>query len=233
MKICLFGDIHGNLPAFQAAMPKIKGEGADLNICLGDICGYYFDEAEIIDSLRKLPSLVVLRGNHDDLFLRVGRGEERLKEDYAKSYGPSLDLFLAKNRGDILEWIESCPLTYRNDQAGLAAFHGSPKKPLEEYVYPDSSLAACTQEGLPWIFLGHTHYAMDRSEAGTRIVNPGSLGQPRDGGHCRYAVVDTERSTVQFINVQFDRRSFVDSVRLRAPDHKYLGDVFDRISDDS
>ena len=48
MKICLFSDIHGNGPAFEAAYTKLMGEQADLNIFLGDLCGYYFDELEIL-----------------------------------------------------------------------------------------------------------------------------------------------------------------------------------------
>src|ERR1700679_390114 len=104
MKICIFGDIHGNFSAFEAALPQIRGEGADLNICLGDICGYYFDEDRIIDSLRQLPSLVVLRGNHDDLFLKVARGDDSLKDSYSERYGPALELFLKKGRSDIVDW---------------------------------------------------------------------------------------------------------------------------------
>jgi predicted phosphodiesterase len=232
MKICLFGDIHGNLPAFQAALPMIKQEGADLNICLGDICGYYFDESEIIESLQQLPSLVVLRGNHDDLFARVARGEDGLKEDYTKRYGPSLELFLQKGRSDIVDWIASCPLSFGDQDLGVAAFHGSPRNPLEEYFYPDTPPEAYLQEISPWIFLGHTHYAMDRTIGGTRIVNPGSLGQPRDGGPARFAVVDTGQSTVQFKDVAFDKQEFVAAVRLRAPNHHYLSDVFNRIGND-
>ena len=57
MRICLFGDIHGNGPAFRIACKAIVAESADLNIFLGDLCGYYYDQLDIFDMLREIPNL--------------------------------------------------------------------------------------------------------------------------------------------------------------------------------
>ncbi|MFA5093278.1 MAG: metallophosphoesterase, partial [Candidatus Omnitrophota bacterium] len=74
MKLCVFSDIHGNLPAFEAAYPLIINESADVNLFLGDLCGYYFDEVSVWQRLRDVPRLVALRGNHDEMFLRAADG---------------------------------------------------------------------------------------------------------------------------------------------------------------
>jgi len=140
MKICIFSDIHGNGPAFRAAFSRIISESADINIYLGDLCGYYFDQLEIYPLLRKIPNLVALRGNHDQIFLDIVRGNLDLLEEYRIKYGKSMNHLLSGDYGEFIEWLPHLSASYCDASNGFSCYHGCPSNALEGYVYPDSSL---------------------------------------------------------------------------------------------
>ena len=229
MKICLFADIHGNGPAFFAAYPKILAEEADLNICLGDLCGYYYDQVEIVNTLLKIPSLVCIRGNHDDIFLQIASGNKALREDYLKRYGHSMENLLEEDNSTLKTWLEGLADFYTDSSRGFSScYHGSPMNPLDGYVYPDTLLESVGNGRERFIFLGHTHYKMSRTCGGVHIVNPGSLGQPRDGGWPTYAVVDTDSCEVAFHEVVFDKRALKSRIIEMGDENRYLDTVLCR-----
>ena len=229
MKICVFSDIHGNLPAFEAAYPLILKELADVNLFLGDLCGYYFDEAAVWHRLLKIPRLMALRGNHDEMFLQAADGNSDALEESSKKHGPAVKLFLSKDHADMVSWIRQLPISWEGQGRICAAYHGSPWDALNEYVYPDAPLRRFENLLYPFIFLGHTHYPMDKNEGVIRIINPGSLGQPRDGSWPRFAVVDINKQEIDFREVRYDKEMFAREVRRKAPESNYLYDVIERI----
>jgi predicted phosphodiesterase len=111
MKICVFSDIHGNSLAFEAAHRMLLKESADVNLFLGDLCGYYFDETEAWRRLLTVPRLIALRGNHDNMFVEAADGDISIQERYRADYGPSLELFLKKDHKDMVAWIRGLPLS--------------------------------------------------------------------------------------------------------------------------
>ncbi len=228
MKICVFSDIHGNGPAFDQAYPKILTEGADLNIFLGDLCGYYFDEIEIFRTLVQMPRLIALKGNHDKMFLAARGGDHQLQESYLKRYGSSLKLFLERDHLELVRWLEKRPEFYFLKEFDVACYHGGPGNFTEEYIYPDTDLEKFRATSFSNFFLGHTHYPMHRFIGEKMVVNPGSLGQPRHGGWPTYAVVDLSKSLVQFKEIQYDITQLIRRIDERGDQTPYIKNVLIR-----
>lgn len=229
MKICIFSDIHGNLPAFEAAYPLIMRESADVNIFLGDLCGYYFDEIAVWRRLLEIPRLIALRGNHDDMFLQAADGDVGAIEESSVKYGPAIKLFLSKDHTDMVSWIRQLPISWEDSGGAYGAYHGSPWDALNEYIYPDASLDRFDRLRYSFVFLGHTHYPMDKGKGAVRIINSGSLGQPRDGSWPRFAVVDIGKGEVHFREVRYDKDIFAREIRRSVPGVPYLYNVIERI----
>ncbi len=225
MRICIFSDIHGNGLAFEAAYPAILKEEADLNICLGDICGYYFDEIAIIRRLRTMPRLVVLKGNHDRMYAQAAGGDTAVRGEFLRRYGSSLEGFLKKDHRDTIDWLTNLPEYFMDAEHDLACYHASPWNHLEEYIYPDSDLGRFKDLSTGNIFLGHTHYPMSRMIGDKWVANPGSLGQPRAGGWPTYAVVDLPRREVEFKEVPYDKAALLERIESMGERKPYLREV--------
>ena len=113
MKICVFADIHGNGPAFRVAYDMIISEKADLNVFLGDLCGYYFDQKEIFLVLKTVPNLIAIKGNHDLIFLRIIiNKDEELRQTYLKKYGNSMENLLGGDAEQLNQWLSGLPESY-------------------------------------------------------------------------------------------------------------------------
>lgn len=228
MKICVFSDIHGNAPACRQAFPMMKKEGADLYLFLGDLCGYYFDQMEILEELATFPNLVALRGNHDEIFLQILGGNETLRHDYLEKYGPSMECLLEKNCETLTRWLSSLQGSCGQVADGIVAAHGSPWDPVAGYVYPDTPLQPFLKEFAEMFLLGHTHHPMEKRIERKYIVNPGSLGQPRNGGWPTYAVIDDISRQIRFQEVPYGRDSLKQEIVGKASDHPYLLEVLFR-----
>jgi diadenosine tetraphosphatase ApaH/serine/threonine PP2A family protein phosphatase len=193
MKILVISDIHANLPALEAVL-KAAGD-IDAAWCLGDLVGYGPDPNECISIVRSLPNLICLLGNHDAAAL--GQiGIESFNLDASLSA-----LWTKKNlSADSYRYLQSLPQKQTaSDKVELA--HGSPRNPVWEYIldiytardnldYFDTQLC----------LVGHTHlslgYILSEDEShitliqfqdrdnmnleSRAILNPGSVGQPRD-----------------------------------------------------
>ncbi len=227
MKICVFSDIHGNGPAFRVAYDMIISEKADLNIFLGDLCGYYYDQLEIFSMLSKMPNLIAIMGNHDRMFIDILKGEADLLDMYRQKYGRSMDNLLEQEHDKLSEWLLSLPISYVFPDNVFRCFHGSPENPLDGYVYPDSLLDSSWNVGHA-LLLGHTHYRMHRSVANTLVVNPGSLGQPRDGRLPCYVVMEPYSRNVIFREVSYDKGLLKKKIDQLGDENVYLREILKR-----
>lgn len=226
MRIGVFADVHGNIYAFEKVLVSLKQESADLYVFCGDVCGYYYYQNEIIKIMMEMDNLVCVAGNHDNLFLRMLQ-DEVLENEYERQYGKSSRMLKNNISSESLEFIKAMPQQYIIQNHKIAVFHGSPWD-IDEYIYPSSSLDRFEELSYAYIFLGHTHYAMDRFAGGVRAVNPGSCGQPRDCGDPSYAVVDLEKKTVQIKRVQYDRTRMIKDVLKHKEKNAYLTTVLER-----
>jgi len=221
MKICIFSDIHGNGPAFDVAYDRILSEKADLNVFLGDLCGYYYDQLDILCMLRMMPNFIAVLGNHDRIFLDIVMGDNVLRNRYCQEYGISMENLLELDYSDLTTWLGSLQEYHRDSDGKFSCFHGSPQSYLEGYVYPDSKINFHPESHGKCMFLGNTHYKMHKSINGTLIVNPGSLGQPRDGKWPSYAVVEFPSCKVQFKEIVYDKADLKRKIREAGEENKF------------
>jgi predicted phosphodiesterase len=211
MKACVFSDIHGNGPAFEEALKLINSEAADLNIFLGDLCGYYFDEIEIFEQLVKIPNLIALRGNHDQMFIDALSGNQIIRKSYKTEYSLALEEFFKKDSKEIISWLKSLETQFVHPDKLFQCFHGSPRDPLWEYVYPYSDFEQFQrQEGL--IFLGHTHESFVKQVDECWVMNPGSIGQPRDWKLPSLMVVNLKTKKVQYKHFRYDYQALLQKI---------------------
>ena len=229
MKIVFFSDVHGNQYAFARFLQEMQEHPADRVVFLGDIFGYYYGQRPILERLRR-SGFVCLMGNHDKMYLDMldgHRSAAELCQRYGSSYERNLTEIPAEDRAFLRglprEWHTSC------DGIEIAAFHASPADPLEGRIYPDTPI----DDPLPYarydyVILGHTHHKMVRKVGHTVVIDPGSLGQQRDGKGCSYLVLDTVARTYAFQIVEYDLDPLLREIEMWDPDKPFLSEVLTR-----
>lgn len=226
MILGIFSDVHGNSIALRRVWVQLKAR-ADLYVFLGDLTGYYpyvMECASIIgDNLAGR-----VRGNHDDIFLNCLRKGQNPGLDYRRRYGSALAHALENVTPGVLALV-TAPLEVRLQIAGvkLALWHGAPWDPLQGRVYPDfKDWERFTTIDADVILLGHTHYSLIRHLGGRLVLNPGSVGQPRDQAcQASYALLDLDSGEVSIERVTFDPRPLVRYARSADPHVPYLEKV--------
>lgn len=195
MFISLISDVHSNWEALQAVWDEVKD--ADVILCMGDLVGYGASPNEVVEFFREQMErrkILCVRGNHDNA---IAFGTEWGFNPYARQAVRWHQRVMSTEN---LEFLRKLPVRQLFiDEAGRSylLIHGSPRAPLDEYLFPwlpDSEFKAVLsyvkQDDL---LVGHTHVPMLKEIAGRRIINPGSVGQPRDGDwRASYALIDTE-----------------------------------------
>lgn len=228
MRLCVFSDIHGNGPAFREAYKMIISENADVNIFLGDLCGYYFDQKEIFMMLQTIPNLISLKGNHDEMFCRIYNGDEDLRQEYFIKYGPSMEFLLQQDVDELINWLGILSHSQSIRNLSLSACHGSPWSELEGYVYPDSALDKFLDYPESTFILGHTHYPMIKAIGDKLIINPGALGQPRGGGCPTYALIEYPSRKVIFRDIHYSQEELIKQIDELNCGSEYLKEVLCR-----
>jgi putative phosphoesterase len=185
MKVAIVSDLHANMEALES-FP----EECDELWVLGDLVTYGPNPAEVVDAVRARASLIV-RGNHDHA---AGAGEDpRCSEAFRSMAAATLDFARAALGPEQKAWLASLPLTAERTIDGTRFFlcHAVPSDPLYAYCCPDSprwrNEAASVQADI--VLVGHTHLPFKLQVDGRLVVNPGSLGQPKNGlARASYAV---------------------------------------------
>lgn len=218
MRILIISDIHANLTAFETVLDDARGDW-DYVWCLGDVVGYGPDPNECVSLLRTLPHLC-LAGNHD--WAALNRLDIRTFNPDARK---AVDWTRATLTPDNTSWLEALPTTFVIGQYTLA--HGSPREPVWEYIL-EPLIAALNFPHFEtqYCLVGHTHqpiiyelqnaqgdteaiapsYRLQRQLNGHRqIINPGSVGQPRDANpDAAYAILDDEANVFEHRRVRYD-----------------------------
>ena len=214
MRICVCSDIHGNAAAFWTFVEDIQKKQIDLTIFCGDVFGYYYDADSILTWMRTQEGWKCLLGNHDKSFLEVVDGvqsENYLVERYGNSYLNIQDRIKRKNV-DFLRQLKS-DFFLEVDDLKLAFYHGGPLDPTNMRIYPDNKFDDVKLVGLiekfDYVFCGHTHHKMLRKVGKTIVVNPGSIGQQRDGKGVSYIIFDSEKLKVEFHIFEYDKTGIV------------------------
>jgi predicted phosphodiesterase len=228
VRAAVISDVHSNLPALESALAAIDQETVDELWCLGDLVGYNADPEECTNIVLDRAA-VCLAGNHDlvvtgaisSLVFTFEAGEAAHWSSETMS-----EAALARLR--VLE-----PLGGR---AGISLYHGSPRDPIWEYVIDEPTAAACLEVQAQRISLvGHSHIPLLYRQDGRRgatgghategtaalgdgrcLLNPGSVGQPRDGDpRAAYLLLDLDRGEATWRRVEYDiertQRSILDA----------------------
>lgn len=194
MQIGLCSDVHGNLVALEAVLADLPD--VDALVCAGDVVGYNPWPAECVERLRDLEVPTVM-GNHDRAVAR----ETTFRFNAMAAAG--VELARERLTDDQREWLASLPDERLAFDGQVKIVHGHPADP-DRYTYPrDFSPRLLEDESV--LVLGHTHVQHVERYAEGIIVNPGSVGQPRDGDpRAAYAVLDLDALEVETRRVAYD-----------------------------
>ena len=222
MRVAAITDIHANLPALEAVFEAIESAAVDEVWCLGDTVGYGADPDECADLVRERCAICLV-GNHD---LAVLGALDITSFSEAAAAGVTWTRENAAERTlTMLRELEPA-----GEREGIALFHASPRDPVWEYVLSAEQADACLDvQGARVALIGHSHVALfftrqaagEGSDeirgaqagddalldltAGQWLVNPGSVGQPRDGDpRAAWLELDTDRQTARFHRVGYD-----------------------------
>ncbi len=252
MPTAVISDIHANAEALRTVLSDIEARGITRIICLGDIVGYGPDPLTCVDLVRERCEWSLM-GNHDFGVLyeptNFNPGAESAAFWTRDQFDAEPDKALRAARYDFLGRLRVRVVdTPPGAPFPILAVHGSPRRPINEYIFPDD--ATTSPDKLEAIFdrvdrlavVGHTHvpgvftdepdfYPPDElGEQGYRflehekaVVNVGSVGQPRDGDpRASYAILHTDR--VEFVRVAYNVAATAEKIRTIPQLTDWLGD---------
>ena len=199
-KIALISDIHSNLEAFEAVLKEIKKSKISKIFCLGDIVGYGANPNECIDLIRKNKTSSI-KGNHDHEATLL-ENIEWFNEDAKQAI-----LWTKEKRTDSnSKFLKNLPSSLEFENIFLV--HGSPRDNFYEYIFPDmedydfAELFAIAKKDV--IACGHSHIQFSREFNDKLIINPGSVGQPRDSNpDAAYCIFNTKTLKIEFKRVKY------------------------------
>ena len=216
MRVAVISDIHSNLHALEAVLADIQAEAPDEVWCLGDIVGYGAQPNECVDAVRETAQLS-LCGNHDLAVL--GTIDVAAFSGDAGAAARWTRTVLGDGQA---EWLGALKPTA--DRVGVQLFHGSPLDPVWDYVLSEEIAKECIlQTTAPLLLVGHSHVALalrwdggqmsgGLASAATEVdlargrfvLNPGSVGQPRDGDpRAAWLLIDEETGRAAFRRVPY------------------------------
>lgn len=221
MKVALLADIHSNHRALEAVLTDARSQGVEHLCICGDFIGYGHRPVEVFDLLDAW-SYDACQGNHDAL---IGSPEKSKPH-----YGSGLRLAIEHLDEDRKSWLMSLahPVDLEIGGRKIRLCHGSPWD-RDSYVYPDAEAHVWLKmaEGdFDLIAFGHTHYPVVRDEGTTRIVNPGSVGQQRNGiSGAHWAVWNTVTNHVQEQVTPYDPAEAIRDAQHYDPEIPYLAEI--------
>lgn len=195
MQIALLSDIHGNLPALEAVVDDLPP--VDVVVCLGDIVGYNPWPAACIEKTREIAD-VIIQGNHDRMI------DQPEQYEHNETAYAGLQYAQSKTTAEQRTWLQQLPRSEVIADDFLCV-HDHPAI-QDRYVMPSefSTLRRYLDEH-SGLALGHTHIQHEATVDKRLIVNPGSVGQPRDGTPTSaYAILETDPLDVTLHRVAYD-----------------------------
>ena len=240
MRLAILSDIHSNLPALEAVLDDVRAAGMDEAWCLGDVVGYGAQPDECAQLVRERCSLCLV-GNHD--LAALGELDISTFSPAASAAVRWTRQIMSDATTEFLRGLEPA-----SEDREVAVYHASPRDPVWEYVlWPDQAAECIRVQAKRVSFIGHSHVALffALAEAGPRgepddargaqagagttleigrgrwLINPGSVGQPRDGDpRAAWLELDTEAWRASFHRVEYDIDRAADAiVATDLPEH--------------
>ena len=216
IRVAVISDVHGNLPAFEAVLADIHRQGVDARWCLGDLVGYGAQPDECVALAAETCDLCLV-GNHD--LVVIGQLDI---DEFSTNAAVAAVWTQEHIASDSVNYLSA--LATNDDEFPVGLYHASPRDPVWEYVISTGQARACMDEMAPRIgAVGHSHVALwfrrsgngvsgDTAPAGTEldlsegswIVNPGGVGQPRDGDpRAAWLLLDLEHWIATWRRVEY------------------------------
>jgi diadenosine tetraphosphatase ApaH/serine/threonine PP2A family protein phosphatase len=217
VRVAVISDIHGNWHALEAVLEHAVSEGPDELWCLGDIVGYGPQPNRCTSETKDWVQLCLV-GNHDLAALGV-ISLDQFRGDAAASARWTTEHLEDEPR----EYLAS--LEPQGEREGVQAFHASPRDPVWEYILSEDAVrAALADTTAPIVLVGHSHLPIALLSDGQNLagglakggsdleltegrwlLNPGSVGQPRDGDpRAAYLMLDLDGRRAVFHRVPYD-----------------------------
>jgi len=221
MRYLVISDIHANLEAFETVMAAAKPLGYEKVLLLGDLVGYGADPNAVCERVRDLKPDALIRGNHD----KVGSGVET-PEGFNAVARNAIRWTYEKLNQENRAWLAALPAGPLIVDDTIEICHGTPFDE-DAYVFDDlDALRAMHAARRPLCLFGHTHVqvghylsrdqfglatpddhrplAIPLDDANRYLVNPGSVGQPRDGDpRAGFGIVDTTAKEMTIYRVEY------------------------------
>ncbi len=216
----MISDIHANLPALESVLEEIKTYDYDEIICLGDMVGYGPHPKECIELISST-GMKCVKGNHD-----AGVTGE-LTEKHFRNPNRKL-IQQTKNilSGSEIKWLRDLPVKIESTDGSWLAVHASPINPLN-WNYLESAIQIRNMLNTlssRFCFVGHTHIPAFVARTfgitsiqndGNYLINPGSIGQSRDGDYrASYCLLDTDNNTYSFHRVAYNLEKVVNDLEI-------------------
>lgn len=217
MKIAVLSDIHANIQALQAVLHDCDGQNVRRFWMLGDYIDYGGNPLEVMQELKNMDVEHRIAGNHDGC-LYISSVRSSATPHGKKAYEYTKQVVMGNRPAfRMLEEIADKPVMYLA-QKKILLVHGTPEDPYWGKFLPgmdaDPLFTDMERMDVRTMFVGHSHVGFLLTKAGRRIVNPGSVGQPRDGyPQASYAIV--EEDSVTFRRVNYDIDGAADAIRSR------------------
>jgi predicted phosphodiesterase len=218
LRIAVISDIHGNWHAFEAVLADAENAGVDEVWCLGDIVGYGPQPNRCVEETRGRASLSLI-GNHD--LAALGRVETT---EFSPDAAVSAHWTADELTDDAREFLGT--LEPKGERSGAELFHASPRDPVWEYILSEAAVRdALSLTSAELVLVGHSHIpiALKLSDGGVLagglakggseleltggrwLLNPGSVGQPRDGDpRAAYLLLDLDPGHAHFRRIPYD-----------------------------
>ena len=231
MKVSLISDLHANIFALRTVLDDLNKEGVERILVAGDIVGYYYWPREVVDVLMSDGRFQCVRGNHENILQQVLSDEDAALH-YRRKYGSGYEVCRSQLTDAQIDWLISLPEEIRVDIDGMQFHvgHGALGS-SDEYIYPDAPLGKLLSNysDAEFTAFGHTHYPFLHTHEGRYLLNPGSVGQPRDvGGLASYIVISSENRVVRFKRKLFDTELVIRAARQNDPELGYLAAIMSR-----
>ena len=223
MRYLILSDIHANLEALEKCLELARGKYQKV-LCLGDLVGYGPDPNAVVEMMRRTAS-VMIRGNHDKACCGMMNVDDF--NPWARQATYWTREMLSLNHIAFLRQLAPGPLT----MPGFEMVHGSVENEDQYIIEPAEAIPALWNQSVQLVFFGHTHlqggFLLNRAgvfqkisggsrasghiltldlEDGTRyLINPGSVGQPRDGNwRAAFAIFDETKRRIDFYRAEYD-----------------------------
>jgi putative phosphoesterase len=219
LKVLVISDIHSNLAALEAVLDDAGPW--DAAISAGDTVGYGPNPEECVDRLY-FKRFKCVAGNHDNAVATI---ETDWFNDDAQDA-------IRINRGQLslasLRWLGKLPTELKLELDGfrISVYHGSPTEPLTSYIYPNyaeaHAVSFLSQTGADVLILGHTHISYKIKRGDRLMLNPGSVGQPRDGNpQASYLILETDPLKAEHRRVEYNIDATAEAIDVACLPHSF------------